>query len=279
MTSLPKNVLVSGATAGIGLVTARELARQGNHVTLLSRSAEKCARAVEEIKQATGNQTVEYIAADLSIRDEIHRAAYEYKKRHTRLDVLVNNAGAVFMSRQLSKDGLEMNFALNHLNYFLLTHLLLDVIKSSAPARIVNVSSDAHRGTKINFDDIQFEKNYSGYPVYRQSKLFNLLFTYELARRLQGTGVTVNALHPGVVATDIGKNNGFLLRLIFKLMSTMAKSVEDGAATSIYLASAQEVEQITGGYFVDLKQVQSDPASYDLAAAEKLWNLSLEMIS
>lgn len=275
---LSKNVLVTGATSGIGLVTARELARKGAHVTLVSRSAEKCEAAVKEIKSATGNQNIEYIAADLSSGEGIHMVAYEFKKRHTRLDVLVNNAGAVFMSRQLSKDDIEMTFALNHLNYFLLTHLLLDIIKASAPARIINVSSDAHRGAKVNFDDLQFEKNYSGFAVYSQSKLLNILFTYELARRLEGTGVTVNAVHPGFVSSGFGKNNGMLMRLVLKLLSPVAKNVDDGASTSIYLASSREVEGVTGKYFVDSKQVKSDPASYDQAAAERLWDISLEMI-
>jgi NAD(P)-dependent dehydrogenase (short-subunit alcohol dehydrogenase family) len=273
-----KTVVVTGATAGIGLVTARELARKGAHLTIISRSAEKCARVAEEIKADTGNMQVEYIAADLSIKEEVHRAAYDFKKRHPRLDVLVNNAGSVFMLRQVSRDGIEMTLALNHLNYFLLTHLLLDVLKSSAPARIINVACDSHRGRKVNFDDIQFKKNYSGFAAYGQSKLCNVLFTYELARRLEGTGVTVNALHPGFVATDFGKNNGALMRLILRLLSPVAKSTNDGASTSIYLASSREVEGVSGKYFVDTREVDSDQNSYDQTAAKKLWNLSLEMI-
>jgi retinol dehydrogenase 12 len=273
-----KTVLISGATAGIGLVTARELARKGAHVTIVSRSAEKCVRIVEEIKSETSNPNIAFIAADLSIKDEIHRAAYEFKKQHTRLDVLINNAGGVFMSRQVSKDGLEMTFALNHLNYFLLTHLLLDVLKSSAPARIINVSSDAHRGAKIRLEDIQNQKNYSGFGAYSQSKLCNILFTYELARRLEGSGVTVNALHPGFVASEFGKNNGFLMRLVLRLLSPIAKNTNDGASTSIYLASSREVENINGKYFVDAREVASDPASYNKETAQKLWDLSLEMI-
>lgn len=273
-----KTVLVTGATAGIGLVTARELARRGAHVTLVSRSPEKCARVVDELKAETGNANLEYIVADLSLKEDVHRAAYEFKKRHTRLDVLLNNAGGVFMTRQVSKEGIEMTFALNHLNYFLLTHLLLDVLKASAPARIINVSSDAHRGAKVNFGDIQCQKNYSGFSAYSQSKLCNVLFTYELARRLEGSGVTVNALHPGFVASEFGKNNGFLMRLVLRLLSPVAKNTNDGASTSIYLATSREVEGISGKYFVDAREVQSDPASYDRAAAEQLWNLSLEMI-
>ncbi|PKN93186.1 MAG: short-chain dehydrogenase [Chloroflexi bacterium HGW-Chloroflexi-6] len=274
-----KTALVTGATSGIGLVTARELARKGAHLTIVSRSPEKCVKVVNDLKSDVGNPNIEYIVADLSIKEEVHRVAYEFKKRHTRLDVLINNAGGFFMSRQVSKDGIEMTFALNHLNYFLLTHLLLDVLKASAPARIINVSSDAHRNGKVNFDDIQYKKNYSGFAAYSQSKLCNILFTYELARRLQGTGVTVNAVHPGFVASEFGKNNGFLMRLVLRLISPMAKNTNDGASTSIYLASSREVEGVSGKYFVDTREAPSDPLTHDKALAEKLWNLSLEMIS
>jgi retinol dehydrogenase 12 len=275
---LNKTVLITGATSGIGLVTARELARRGAHVTIVSRSADKCAHVVDEIKEAVDNPNVEFIAADLSVRDEVHRTAYDFKKRHPRLDVLINNVGSIFMSRQVSKDGLEMTFALNHISYFLLTHLLLDVLKASAPARVINVSSNAHRRAKIWFDDIQLDKNYSGFAAYSQSKLCNILFTYELARRLEGSGVTVNALHPGFVASEFAKNNGFLIRLIMRLIAPIAKSINDGASTSIYLASSREVEGVSGKYFIDSRESASNPASYDKQAAEKLWNLSLEMI-
>jgi len=274
-----KTILVTGATNGIGLVAARELARMGAQTVLVSRSAEKCANAVAQIKEETGNEQVEFIAADLSTSAGVQQTAHEFKKRHTRLDVLLNNAGAVFMSRLVTTDGIEMTIALNHLNYFHLTALLLDVLKNSGPARVVNVSSDAHRGGKINLEDIQLKKGYSGLTAYSQSKLANVLFTYELARKLQGTNVTSNALHPGFVNTGFAKNNGGIFRLAMSLLSPVQKKVDDGAKTSIYLATSPEVEGVSGKYFTDSKAVDSDPASYDLSTAEKLWQLSLEMIA
>jgi retinol dehydrogenase-12 len=204
--------MVTGATSGIGAVTARALAEKGAAVVVVGRDAEKSEATVNLIQQQTGNPRVEYLLADLSVQEEIRRLAERFKSRYQRLHVLVNNAGAFFMSRQLSADGLEMTFALNHLAYFLLTHLLLDILKASAPARIVNVSSNGHRGMKINLEDLKSQGRYAPMQAYGQSKLANLLFTYELARRLEGSGVTVNALHPGFVATNLAANNGWLAR-------------------------------------------------------------------
>jgi retinol dehydrogenase 12 len=274
-----KTVLVTGATSGIGYVAARELARKGAQMILVSRSADKCAVTAAKIKNETGNNQVEFIAADLSTNAGVQEVAHEFKKRHPRLDVLLNNAGAMLMSRQVSKEGVEMTIALNHLNYFHLTILLLDVLKASGLARIVIVSSDAHRDGKINFEDIQFQKGYNGMKAYSQSKLANILFTYELARKLEGTKVTVNALHPGFVDTGFGKNNGVVARIAMSLLRPMQRSVEDGAQTSIYLASAPEMDGITGKYFTDCKAVPSAPASYHKPTAEKLWQVSLEMIA
>jgi NAD(P)-dependent dehydrogenase (short-subunit alcohol dehydrogenase family) len=193
--------------------------------------------------------------------------------------VLLNNAGGMFMSRQLSADGIEMTIALNHLNYFHLTTLLLDVLKSSEQARIVNVSSDAHRGGKIKLDDLQLEKGYSGFGAYSQSKLANVFFTYELARKLEGSRVTCNALHPGFVNTGFGKNNGALYNFAMKFLSPMQKKPLDGAQTSIFLASSPDVANISAKYFVDSKAVASDPLSYDPSIAAQLWQISLELIA
>jgi NAD(P)-dependent dehydrogenase (short-subunit alcohol dehydrogenase family) len=273
-----KTVIVTGGTNGIGFVTARELARMGAQVTIISRSPQKCATAVEEIKKETANPNVEYIAADLSVMANVRQAAYEFKKRHTHLHILVNNAGGFFNSRQLTSDGYEMTFALNHLSYFLLTHLLLDTLKSSAPARIVNVSSDAHRGAKLDFDDLQNEKKFSGFSVYGQSKLANVLFTYQLAQHLNGSGIAVNAVHPGFVATGFAKNNGSLYAIGMNLLSIFARKPDKGAETSIYLASSPEVEGVTGKYFSDCKAVESSAESYDRTAQQRLWETSLELI-
>jgi NAD(P)-dependent dehydrogenase (short-subunit alcohol dehydrogenase family) len=274
-----KTVLITGATAGIGLVTARELAGMGAQITLVSRNAAKLMTAAEQIKTQTGNTNVEYIAADLATRTGVNQTAFEFKKRHTRLDVLINNAGALFTERQVTPDGLELTFALNHLSYFLLTMLLLETLKASTAGRVVNVASDAHRGQTINFDDLQGEKGYNGLTAYGRSKLMNVLFTYELARKLKETNVTANALHPGFVATGFAKNNGPLYKIGMKLIGFFARSPEQGAETSIYLASSPEVKGVSGKYFADSRAVDSDPVSYDEATAERLWNVSLEMIA
>jgi retinol dehydrogenase 14 len=271
-----KTVLVTGATNGIGLVTARELARMGSQVTIVSRNARKCAMVVEAIKAGTGNP-VEFITADLSTLAGIMQAAADFKQRHTHLDVLVNNAGAFFTRRVLTADGYEITFALNHLNYFLLTILLLDILKASHPARIVNVSSGAHMRASLDFDNLQGEKHFNGMQAYGQSKLANVLFTYELARRLEGTGVTVNVLHPGFIATGFARNNGALYNFGMSLIGPFIRKPEQGAQTSIYLASSPEVEGITGKYFVDCEPVESSPLSYDKSLAEKLWQVSLEL--
>ncbi len=272
-----KICLVTGATAGIGRVTARELARQGATVIVAGRNAEKSAAVVEQIKQQTGNPNVAYLLADLSSQSEVRALANQFKRQYPRLDVLVNNAGAMFLRRQESADGIEMTFALNHLNYFLLTNLLLDTLIANAPARIVNVASRAHVGVAgLNFDDLQNQKGYFGWRAYGQSKLCNVLFTYELARRLEGTSVSANALHPGLVATRFGSNNTGL-SWIWTFVNLFALSAEEGAQTPIYLAASPEVEGVTGRYFYQSKALPSSKASYDAQAARRLWQVSEQM--
>jgi len=271
--------MITGANAGIGKITALELAKQGAQVVMVARSQARGAEAQADVITASGNRDVHLLQADLSSQAEIRKLAAQFKRDFTRLDVLVNNAGAFFNRRQFSVDGFEMTFALNHLGYFLLTHLLLDALQASAPARIINVSSDAHRGAKIDFDDLQAERGYAGFRVYGISKLANVLFTYELARRLEGTGVTANALHPGFVATNFGRNNGFVVDKLFGLLGRFfAKSPQEGAETSIYLAASPAVAGVTGQYFVDKKAVKSSPASYDADAARRLWEISEELV-
>ncbi len=273
-----KVCLITGGTNGIGRIAAQELARMGTTVVIVGRSAEKTAQVVAQIRAATGNQNVDALLADLSSQQEIRRLAGEFKSRYARLDILLNNAGAVFMQRQVSVDGIEMTFAVNHLAYFLLTNLLLDTIKASAPARIINVSSNAHSRAKIEFDNLQGERSFSP-AAYGNSKLANILFTIELARRLEGTGVTVNSLHPGFVNTGFGKNNsGFLFKILAAVVPLIARSPEKGAETSIYLASSPAVQNVTGKYFVDSQVAQAAPQAADTTVARKLWDISAAMV-
>jgi retinol dehydrogenase 12 len=272
-----KVCLVTGATAGIGLVTARELARAGARVILVGRSTERCSQAADLIRAQTGSTSVDWLMADLSSQADIRRLADSVKGRTPRLDVLVNNAGGIFLKRQESLDGIEMTFALNHLSYFLLTYLLLPLLEQSMPARVVSVASDAHKGVSIAFDDIEGKTRFRGWRAYQQSKLANLLFTYELARRLAGTGVTANALHPGFVRTTIFREPGVVGWLLRRAADVIALSPENGAKTSVYLASSPDVAGISGRYFVKEKPVESSPQSRDTLAGERLWRLSEEM--
>ncbi len=274
-----KVMLITGATSGIGRATALELARLGATVVLVGRSQVKVEATVDAIWRATGNPSVEFLVADLSVLTEVCRLADEFKRRHDRLDVLVNNAGAYFTTRQESAEGFEMTLVLNHLSPFLLTYRLLDVLQASAPARIVTVSSDAHRSARLDFDDLRNHRKYRGFRAYSRSKLMNVLFTYELARRLAGTGVTANALHPGFVASNFGKNNGDMTGVGMAVASRLfAISPEKGARTSIYLASSPEVEGVSGQYFARCRAVRSSPASYDEAAARYLWEVSEALV-
>lgn len=273
-----KVCLVTGATSGIGQATAHALARLGATVVILGRNPEKSAATIAQVNRACDNPNTDCLLADLSSQAAIRQMAQQFKEHYQRLDVLINNAGAVFMQRQESVDGIEMIFALNHLGYFLLTNLLLDVLKASAPARIINTSSELHRKAHLDFDDLQNTRRYRGMNAYHQSKLANVLFTYELARRLEGTGVTSNALSPGLVATNLGMNNRGLSLLMKRLVDRLIGiSPEEGAQTGVYLATSPQVEGVTGKYFVKQKAIPSSPESYDETVAARLWQASVEL--
>jgi len=277
-----KTVVVTGGNNGIGLETAVGLARLGAHVVITARNQAKGDAALADVKKRSASDNVELMLADFASLESIRGFAEKFKADHDRLDVLVNNAGGINTSRSETLDGFETTFGVNHLGYFLVTNLLLDMLKASAPARVVSVSSGAHlRAKGIDFDDLNAEQSYSGMGVYGKSKLANVLFTYELARRLDGTGVTANCLHPGVVRSGFGQNNGGLISLVFKsaytLMTPFTKSNAQGAETSIHLASSPEVEGVTGRYFADSKETPSSAASHDEEAARRLWEISEQM--
>jgi NAD(P)-dependent dehydrogenase (short-subunit alcohol dehydrogenase family) len=247
-------------------------------MTCVGRNAERAAASAARIKAATG-ATVEILLADLSSQADIGRLANEFLARHSRLDVLVNNAGALFKRRLESADGIEMTWALNHLSYFLLTNLLLGALRAAAPSRIVNVASDAHSGAQINFDDPQLKRGYSGRRAYGQSKLANILFTVELARRLDRTALSANVLHPGFVASNFGKNNGGLFGFLIGLAQRVAAiSPEEGAETSIYLATSPEVAGVSGQYFEKCRAVAPSAEALDRTAAARLWQLSEALV-
>lgn len=270
-----KLCIVTGANAGIGKQTALALARRGATVIMVCRNRERGEAAKAELIAASGNEHIDLMLADLSSQAAIRRFAAEFKSRYDRLHVLVNNAGVYLAKRQESVDGLEMTFALNHLGYFLTTQLLWEVLKESGAARVINVSSDAHRGAKINFDDLQSTRRYQGFRAYGQSKLANVLFTYELDRRRADADVTINAMHPGFVATNFGTNNSGVVGLFMKrVVPLVARTPEKGAETIIYLASSDDVAGVSGRYFTDLKAVRSSSESYDRETAARLWETS-----
>ena len=273
-----KVCMVTGATSGIGQVTAAALAMQGAHVIVVGRNRAKAQQVVGEIRRQTGNDAVWYLLADFSDLQQVRELAAAFSAQYSQLDVLVNNAGTYFNTRHPAPGGVEMTFHVNHLAHFLLTNLLLDTLTASAPARIVNVTSRAHEYDNMDFDDLGFERSYFGMKAYARSKLANLLFTYELARRLAGSGVTVNAVHPGPVATDIWRTNFPVLGPAIKwVMSLFALTPEEGADTLIYLASSPEVEGVTGTYFVEREAIASSPLSYDEQVAARLWEVSEQL--
>ena len=275
-----KVCLVTGATSGIGKVTASVLASRCAEVIVTGRSLEKIENTVQEIKSETGNGAVHGLLADFSDLNQVRDLAGNFKALFSRLDVLVNNAGSFFNTRRETQYGVEKTFLVNHLAPFLLTSLLHDTIQASGEARIVNVSSDAHRYGSINFDDLGFKKSYVGMKAYARSKLANILFSYELVRRLGKSPVVVNALHPGHVATDIWRTEfSFVGPALKRVMGLFALTPEEGADNTIYMASSPDVEGVTGKYFVKREAAESSPLSYDEELAKRLWEISEELTS
>ncbi len=275
--STNKTCLITGPTSGIGRATALALAQRGMELVLLCRDRGKGAELAAEIA-GTGAAAPMLLIADLASQAEIRRAAGEFLASGRPLHLLINNAGVVNLKRALTPDGLEATFAVNHLAYFLLTALLLDRLRASAPARIVNVASEAHRFGPLAFDDLQGEHRYGAMRAYGQSKLANLLFTFELARRLEGSGVTVNAVHPGAVATGLGKNNGRWARALTSVLGLFFRSPDKGAATSIYVATAPTLAGVTGKYFANSREKRPSRAAEDGAAATRLWAMSESLV-
>lgn len=270
-------VLITGANAGIGLATSIELARLGAEVLMVSRDEGRGREALEIVKEKTDNDNVHLLIADLSDPSAIRNLARDVRNKFGHLRVLLNNAAVIPRRRELTKDGLEMQFAVNHLAYFHLTGLLICLLKANAPSRVVNVASQVHAGAAIEFDDLQSERKYGRTRVYGKTKLANILFTYELARRLGGTGVTANCLHPGVVATNLLADAGGLPRRLKAVTRVAAVSMEAGARTSVHLASSEELEGVSGKYFVKEAPVASSPESYDEETALRLWEISCRM--
>jgi len=272
-----KTALITGASNGLGRAAAFALAEYGAELVLICRNRDLARETVSAIVRATGNAQVSFLIADLSSQAEIRRVAAEFLATGKPLHILLNNAGALFPQRTLSADGLEMTFALNHLGYFLLTQLLLDRIRESAPARIVNVASRAHEGARgIHFDDLQSERAYAAFGAYSQSKLANILFTRELARRLEGSGVTANALHPGFVATRFARANP-LYSFAMTLMRPFQRSIDQGSRTLIYLCAAPEVEGASGGYYADCSLRNPTRYALDDIQARRLWDVSCDL--
>lgn len=273
-----KIALITGATSGIGKATAAGLAQLGATVVLVARNQEKGLAVRDELRAQSGNPRVEVFFADLSSQQETRALAAAFQQRYAQLHVLMNNAGGIFFRRETTVDGLELTFALDHLAYFLLTNLLLDTLKASAPARIINVSSNAEASARINFDDLQAARRYVAFPVYAQAKLANMLFTYDLARRLEGTRVTVNAIRPGPVATNFGGSGQSLLNRIFPLIfGVIGKPPEEAAKTAIRLASDPTLEGITGKAFYNEREVATSAGARDVAVQQRLWQVSAEL--
>jgi NAD(P)-dependent dehydrogenase (short-subunit alcohol dehydrogenase family) len=271
--------VVTGATSGIGRAAASELARRGARVAVHGRSREKCERTVAEIKAESGNDRVEAFVADLNSQEQVRALAAALLERYPKIHVLLNNAGLLNASFSETVDGIETTLAVNHLAPFMLTNLLLDRLKESQPARIVNVASEAHRFGTLDLEDLEFRRRkYRSLQVYGVSKLLNVLFTHELARRLEGTQVTANALHPGVVNTGLGDNNppSLLLRAM-RMLKFLMRTPEKGAETAVFLASSPDAADVTGKYWTDCHEKRTRDISYDRELQRRLWEISENM--
>ena len=274
-----KHCLVTGGTSGIGRAAALGLARLGASVVIVGRDAGRTGQAVESVRAESGNPSVEGLVGDLSSIAEVRRIAREYADRRSRLDVLLNAAGAYFGQRLVSSDGYEMTFALNHLGYFALTRDLLDQLRGSAPARVVSIASGAHRMGHIDFDDLMGQHGFSGQRAYNDSKLANVMFTFELARRLDGTGVTANCMHPGVVRTNFGRETaGRVMPALVAMLRPFMLTPERGADTAVYLAASPEVQHVTGQYYAKRKVAKVNRQALDRAACARLWDVSEQLV-
>src|SRR5215475_13523823 len=270
-----KQVLITGATNGIGLAAAEALAARGANIALVGRSDGRTKNAAALIRTAAApGAMVGTFVADLSSQAAVRLLADEVLARYGKLDILVNNAGAMYTTRQLSVDDIELTWAVNHLSTFLLTELLLDRLKANAPSRIITTASDAHHGATIPFDDLNAERSYRGFGRYSASKLANILFTGELARRLEGSGVTAHCFHPGLVASGFNRNNGFLMDVVMLLLRPISRSAEKGAETLVWLAASPEAVRVKIGYYVDMERQDPSPEGQDIRAARRLWEIS-----
>jgi NAD(P)-dependent dehydrogenase (short-subunit alcohol dehydrogenase family) len=273
-----KTVLVTGANSGIGFETSLALAKEGAKVIMVARDPKLGEEALASVRSKSSNNDAELIICDMSSLANVRSLAKEVNEKCPRLDVLVNNAGKIFGSRMVTADGFEWTFGVNHLAPFLLTNLLLPLLKKSAPSRIVNTASVAHMMGHINFDDIMSEKKYDEMAAYAQSKLANVLFSLELSKRLANTGVTSNSLHPGVVHTHFAKKGSFLSNFFYSFFGFLMKTPEQGARTTVYLASSPEVQGVTGRYFSDCRRAKPSKEGLDEAVAKKLWELSEKLV-
>ena len=270
--------LITGATSGIGKATAAGLAQLGATLVLVARNQTKGEAVRDEIRAQSGNPKVDLLFADLSSQQSTRQLAATFQQRYPQLHVLMNNAGGIFFKRETTVDGLELTFALDHLAYFLLTNLLLDTLKASAPARVINVSSNAEAAGRINFDDLQAARRYVAFPVYAQAKLANMLFTYELARRLEGSGVTANAITPGPVATNFGGSGQSVLNRVFPLIfRVIGKPPQKAAETAIQLASDPTLAEVSGKAFYERRELQTSARSHDVATQQRLWLVSADL--